>query len=187
KSMLVELVRTSTSMPVEEATDGVCVQPDHVYVIPPDATLTIQGGALHVVKPAPAREHRRPIDTLFASLAEDQGERAVCIVLSGAGSDGTLGLRSIKEHGGFSLAQAQFDETAVAGMPSSAAATGLVDFVMRVEKMPEKLLQYLQHLDDVSKRKGDDGSRGDIEEQLGEICSVLHRFLGHDFAQYKSK
>jgi two-component system CheB/CheR fusion protein len=93
KSMLVELVRTSTSMPVEEATDGASVEPDHVYVIPPDATLTIKDSALHVLKPAPAREHRRPIDTLFASLAEDQGERAVCIILSGAGSDGTLGLR----------------------------------------------------------------------------------------------
>jgi len=187
KSMLVELVRTSTSMPVEEATDGVCVQPDHVYVIPPDATLTIQGGALHVVKPAPAREHRRPIDTLFASLAEDQGECAVCVILSGAGSDGTLGLRSIKEHGGFSLAQAEFDESALPGMPRSAAATGLIDFVMPVEKMPEKLLQYRQHLDDVSERKGSDGSRADVEAKLGEVCGVLHRHLGHDFAQYKSK
>ena len=139
------------------------------------------------MKPAPAREHRRPIDTLFSSLAEDQGERAVCIILSGAGSDGTLGLRSIKEHGGFSLAQAEFDETALAGMPKSAAATGLVDFVMPVEKMPEKLLQYRQHLDDVSERKGGDGSRADVEERLGEICGVIHRYLGHDFTQYKSK
>ena len=187
KSMLVELVRTSTSMPVEEATDSARVRPDHVYVIPPDATLTIRDGALQVLKPAPAREHRRPIDSLFASLAEDQGERAVCIILSGAGSDGTLGLRSIKEHGGFSLAQAEFDESALPGMPRSAAATGLVDFVMPVEKMPEKLLQYRQHLDDVSERKGSDGSRADVEEKLGEICGVLHRHLGHDFAQYKSK
>ena len=187
KSMLVELVRMRTAMPVEEAADGAFIEPDHVYVIPPDATLTVQDGALHVVKPAPAREHRRPIDTLFASLAEDQGEHAVCIILSGAGSDGTLGLRSIKEHGGFSLAQAEFDETALPGMPKSAAATGLVDFVMPVEKMPEKLLQYLKHLDEVSERKGRDGSRTDIEEKLGDICGVLHRYLGHDFGQYKSK
>ena len=187
KSMLVDLVRMSTSMPVEEAADGVSIEPDHVYVIPPDATLTLQEGALHVVKPAPAREHRRPIDTLFASLAEDQGEHAVCIILSGAGSDGTLGLRSIKEHGGFSLAQAEFDELALPGMPKSAAATGLVDFVMPVEKMPQKLLQYRQHLGEVSNRKGSDGSRADIEEKLGDICGVLHRYLGHDFGQYKTK
>jgi two-component system CheB/CheR fusion protein len=186
KSMLVELVRMSTSMPVEEAADGASVEPDHVYVIPPDATLTIQDGALHVVKPAPAREHRRPIDTLFASLAEDQGERAVCIILSGAGSDGTLGLRSIKEHGGFSLAQGESDESALPGMPKSAAATGLVDFVMPVEKMPEKLRQYQQHLDEVGEHKGSDGARTDVEEKLGEICGVIHRYLGHDFAQYKS-
>ena len=187
KSMLVHLLRTSTSMPVEEASDGVLMQPDHVYVIPPDATLTIQDGFLHVLKPAPAREHRRPIDTLFMSLAEDQGESAVCIILSGAGSDGTLGLRSIKEHGGFSLAQADFDELALPGMPHSAAATGLVDFVMPIEKMPEKLLQYRQHLDEVSEHKSNDGSRADVEEKLGEICGVIHRYLGHDFAQYKSK
>jgi two-component system CheB/CheR fusion protein len=187
KSMLVEFVRMSTSMPVAEAVDGVAAQPGHVYVIPPDATLTIRNGALHVVKPAPTREHRRPIDTLFASLAEDQGERAVCIILSGAGSDGTLGLRSIKEHGGFSLAQAEFDESALPGMPKSAAATGLIDFVMPVAKMPEKLLQYRQHLEEVSGRKGSDGSRADVAEKLGEICEVIHRSLGHDFAQYKSK
>jgi two-component system CheB/CheR fusion protein len=186
KSALVEIMRTSTSMPIHEALDGASIEPGHVYVIPPDATLTVQDGALHVVKPAPAREHRRPIDTLFASLAEDQGERAVCIVLSGAGSDGTLGLRSIKEHGGFSLAQAEFDESALPGMPKSAAATGLVDFIMPVEKMPERLLQYQRHLDQVSQRKGSDGSRTDIEEKLGEICAVLQRHLGHDFAQYKT-
>jgi two-component system CheB/CheR fusion protein len=72
-------------------------------------------------------------------------------------------------------------------MPQSAAATGLVDFVMPVQKMPEKLLQYRQHLDDVSERKGSDGSRADVEAKLGEVCGVLHRHLGHDFAQYKSK
>ncbi len=186
-SILPELVRASTSMPVEEAADGMSVLPDHVYVIPPDCTLTIQHGMLHVARPAPAREHRYPIDTFFVSLAEDLGERAVCIVLAGGGSDGTLGLRSIKEHGGFSLAQAEFDESALAGMPKSASSTGLVDFVMPVERMPEKLLQYQRHLDEVRERKDSDGSRADVEEKLGEIAGILHRYLGHDFGQYKGK
>jgi two-component system CheB/CheR fusion protein len=186
-SILPELVRASTSMPVEEAADGTSVLPDHVYVIPPDCTLTIEHGTLHVARPAPAREHRHPIDTFFASLAEDLGERAVCIVLAGGGSDGTLGLRSVKEHGGFSLAQAEFDESALAGMPKSASSTGLVDFIMPVERMPEKLLQYQRHLDEVRERKDSDGSRADVEAKLGEIAGILHRYLGHDFGQYKSK
>ena len=103
---------------------------NRVYIIPPDATLTIENGTLQVTTPAPPRENRRPIDTFFASLAKDQGERAVSIVLSGVGSDGTAGLRAIKEHGGLTLAQAEVDHMAMKGMPTSAAATGLVDHVV---------------------------------------------------------
>lgn len=112
-------------MPVVQAENGMAVVADHVFVIPPNAVMTIKGGILRVSTPAPPREHRRPIDVFFASLAEDQDEKAVCIILSGNGSDGSLGLKAVKEHGGFSLAQAGFDETALLGMPSSAAATGL--------------------------------------------------------------
>ena len=142
KSMLVDLLGRHTEMKVVEARDGVPVVANRVFIIPPDATLTITDGALRVTKPAPPREHRRPIDTFFASLAEDQGEHAVCIVLSGTGSDGTLGLRKIKEHGGLTLAQAEFDPTAMSGMPQSAAATGLVDHIMPVEEMPALLMEY---------------------------------------------
>src|SRR3546814_11901038 len=85
-------------MTVMEAGDGTPVVPNHVFVIPPNATLTIDGGALCVSKPAPLREHRRPIDAFFCSLAEDQGESAVCVILSGSGTDGTFGLKMIKEH-----------------------------------------------------------------------------------------
>src|SRR6185312_3077763 len=87
-------------------------------------------GKLLVSKPAPAREYRHPVDTFFSSLAEDQEENAICIILSGGGSDGTEGLRAIKEHGGLTMAQAAFDEHAMSGMPHSAAATGLVDYVL---------------------------------------------------------
>ncbi len=108
-------------------------------------------------KPAPPREHRRPIDTFFASLAEDQKECAVCIVLSGTGSDGSLGLRKVKEHGGLSLAQADADATAMSGMPQSAAATGLVDHIIAVAEMPALLMDYQQHLNKVAPPK--DGRR----------------------------
>ena len=109
KSLLVELLGAHSQLPVLAASDGVTVAENCVYVIPPDATLTIQDGVLQVVSPAPVREHRRPIDTFFTSLAEDCGERAVGIVLAGVGSDGTVGIRSIKECGGLTLAQAEFD------------------------------------------------------------------------------
>ncbi len=116
-SMLVELLAPHTAMRVTQAQDGDKVGANRVYIIPPNATLTIENGTLRVTTPAPPREHRRPIDTFFASLAKDQGERAVCIVLSGVGSDGTAGLRAVKGAGGLTLAQAEVDHMAMSGMP----------------------------------------------------------------------
>ncbi|MDG2517319.1 chemotaxis protein CheB [Lysobacter soli] len=138
-SMLPELVARYTSLVVMEAADGMDVEAGHVYIIPPDATLTISGGVLQLSKPAPPRQYRFPIDTFFASLAEDQGDNAVCIILSGAGSDGARGLGAIKERGGLTLAQAAIDHIAIAGMPASAAATSLVDNIVPVEQMPARL------------------------------------------------
>ena len=146
KSVLTDLLSKASVMPVVEAEDGMLVVADRVFVIPPDATLTVKDHRLQVERPAPPRERRRPIDAFFSSLAEDQGENAVCIVLSGTGSDGTLGLKQIKENGGLTLAQAEFDHTAMSGMPHSATATGLVDHVLPVEEMPAKLLDYQRHL-----------------------------------------
>ena len=112
KSMLAELLSKTTAMDVIEATDGVVVKPNCVFVIPPDATMTISGGRLKIVKPAPPRDRRRPIDTFLQSLAEDQHENAICIILSGTGSDGTLGVAAVKEHGGLTLAQSEYDSHA---------------------------------------------------------------------------
>jgi two-component system CheB/CheR fusion protein len=187
KSLLVELLGKQTAMPVLQAEDGMAVAADHVFVIPPNATLTIEAGILRVATPAPPREHRRPIDVFFSSLAEDQKENAVCVILSGTGSDGSLGLRTIKEHGGFTLAQAGFDERALLGMPSSAAATGLVDEVLPVERMPARLIAHGQHLHDMGARKAPDGTRLDASEHLTKICALLRARLGHDFSEYKEK
>lgn len=185
KSILVELLGAQSRLPVVAASDGEKVRENCVYVIPPDSTLTIQDGVLQLVSPAPAREHRRPIDTFFTSLAEDCGERAVGIVLAGVGSDGTVGIRSIKEYGGLTLAQAEFDATALQGMPSSAVATGLVDQVMPVEAMPDKLIAYHKHMVEVANSKDGDGNRQDLQEHLGSIISVLHARSTHDFKGYK--
>lgn len=185
QSILTELIGRSTAMSVVEAADGVAIAPNQVFVIPPNATLTMVAGHLHVEKPAPPRQNRRPIDTFMFSLAEDQGESAVGVILSGSGSDGAQGLAAVKEHGGVTLAQAQFDETAMSGMPSSAAATGLVDHVLAVEDMPSQLLEYQRYLIETQSRNGPDGIRREAHEYLAEVCALLDESVGHDFSQYK--
>ena len=186
-SLLSELVGRSTTMPVVEAIDGMQVESRHVYVIPPNATLCIVDGVLQVIKPAPARQFRFPIDTFFKSLAEDQGDFAVCVVLSGSGSDGSRGLRAIKEHGGLTLAQAGIDHIPMAGMPASAASTGLVDEVLPAEAMPGRLLAHYRHLLAAQGHKGPDGARHDLAEHLRTISGLLLADIGHDFSQYKQK
>ena len=185
KSLLVELLGAESPIPVVAARDGLAVKENCVFVIPQDATLTIKDEVLHLATPAPARELRRPIDTFFTSLAADCGERAVGIVLAGVGSDGTIGIKSIKEHGGLTLAQADFDATALQGMPSSAVATGLVDHVLPVDAMAARLIDYHQHLIEVAKKKDGDGNRGDLQEHLAKITSILHARSAHDFSGYK--
>ena len=188
KSLLVDLLRPRMTMPVVEASDGTAVAENCVYVIPRNATLTIKNGVLHVATPAPERALRRPIDTFFAALAADQGERAAAIVLSGVGSDGSLGVKSFKEHGGLTLAQAEAeaDDEAMRGMPWSATATGFVDFVLPIDAMPAKLIGYQRHLNEVSERKNGDGVQFDAAEHLSQIIALLRVRTGHDFGGYKS-
>lgn len=187
QSMLTEILGRTATIPVVEAQHGMRVEPNQVHVIPPDATLTIKDSQLLVVRPAPPRADRRPIDTFFISLAKDQGDNAVSIVLSGVGNDGSAGLIAIKENGGLTIAQAEFDHHAMTGMPQSAVATGLVDYVMRVEEMPAKLIEYRDHLVLVANHKDDDGVRSDAAEHLATVLAVLRAKTGHDFAKYKIK
>ncbi|MCY7338650.1 MAG: PAS domain-containing protein [Sphingomonas bacterium] len=185
KSMLADLLGRNTAMDVIEAVDGAKVKPNCVFVIPPDATMTIKSGRLTITKPAPPRNRRRPIDTFFQSLAEDQGEHAVCIILAGTGSDGTLGVATIKEHGGLALAQAEYDHQALPGMPQSAAASGQVDDILAVEAMPARLLAHQQHLAGVAPTKDEDGTRTDAASHLSAIMAELRSRTGHDFSGYK--
>ena len=187
KSLLVELLGRVARIPVLLAEDGMRLEPNRVYVIPPDATLTIEHGEVQLAVPAPAREFRRPIDSFLMSLAEDQGERAVGIILSGSGADGSQGVRAIKEHGGLTLAQASTEDHAMLGMPSSAVATGQVDYVLPVEEMPDKLIEYHRHLISVMPEKGVDGTRQDTPQYLARICQMLRKAVGHDFAHYKEQ
>jgi len=184
-SLLPELLARYTRMPVLQVRAETPVAPDHVYIIPPDATLTVHGGRLHLVSPpVEARGQRTPIDQFFRSLAADQGAYAVCILLSGAGTDGTLGLQAIKEYGGMALAQtpatARYDS-----LLRSAIATGLVDHILPVEAMPAKLLEYATHLTAHRDPDGpsDLGAAGGAH--LPTTYALLRRHTGHDFSQYK--
>jgi two-component system CheB/CheR fusion protein len=185
KSILSDLLAKATAMAVLEAQDGMRVDANHVFVIPPDSTLTVTNRRIHLSRPAPPRERRRPIDSFFYSLAEDQGENAICIVLSGTGTDGSLGLKAIKENGGLTIAQAEFDHTAMSGMPQSAAATGLVDHVLPVEEIPAKVLEYRDHLRTVADHKDGDGIRSDAAAHLATITALLRIKTDHDFSKYK--
>ena len=184
-SLLPELLAKYTRMSVRQVTAETPVAPDHVYIIPPDATLTIEGGVLHVESPpVEPRGHRTPIDHFFRSLAADQGENAVCIILSGTGTDGTLGLQAVKEYGGMAMAQtmesAQYDS-----ILRSAIATGLVDYILPVAEMPAKLVEYAAHLTAVRENGGSEGFREEVGNSLSTIHTLLRRQTGHDFSQYK--
>ena len=187
KSMLAELIARSTPMPVVEAANNMAVEPNHIFVIPPDATMTMGNGHLTVAKPAPPRELRRPIDSFLQSLAKACGENAIGIILAGTGSDGSLGLVAVKEHGGLTLAQAEFEHEALPGMPRSAAATGQVDDVLAVEDMPERLIAHRKYLRSVASSKDGDGARTDTASHLSTIMTALRARTGHDFSAYKEK
>jgi two-component system, chemotaxis family, CheB/CheR fusion protein len=178
ESMLAELLSRRTSMPVRQVSDGMPVEPNNVYLIPPNASLVIENAKLRLSDFAEPRGFRRPIDVFFRSLAIDQGTNAACVVLSGTGADGSEGLRAVKEAGGLTLVQdpetAKYD-----GMPNSAVATGLVDKVLNAADMPAAIREYFD--------RGEPGifSLPDVTDFLLNVCEELRHRLGHDFSQYK--
>jgi two-component system CheB/CheR fusion protein len=182
-SLLTELVQRTTRMKVVEVEDGMVVQINCVYIIPPNRDMAFMNGALHLLEPTAARGHRLPIDFLFQSLAQDQGERAIGIVLSGTGSDGTLGVRAIKDGGGMlmvqNLASCEFDS-----MPSNALATGFVDFELLPAEMPAQLMAYGSHAFGKPPRPAATAVP-QAETALNKIYILLRTQTGHDFSQYK--
>jgi two-component system CheB/CheR fusion protein len=184
ESMLPEILARDTRMPVLIAEHDQAVRPNHVYVAPADAVLRITKGRLGVRAHADGRE-RTPIDSFFAALAEDQGEYAIGIVLSGAGSDGTLGIKAIKEHGGLTMAQAtDHSGPRHSSMPESAIASGLVDLAVPVETMPAQLAGYVRSFDILDKELDKDDQ---AETTRRVICAILLDQTGHDFSGYKTR
>ena len=181
-SAFVQLLSDRADMPVEQVQDKTEVAPDRVYVVPPNATATIKDRILYIVSPTESGTRPTPIDSLFCSLAEDSGEYAVCIILSGTGTDGTRGLRAVTEHGGLAMAQ-NLQSAQHNGTLRSAIATGLVDYVLPVQDMPPKLLAYATRLSSLTSRLGT------IPDQFAKHGPHSHRILrprvGDDFSQYK--
>ena len=182
KGMMPELLGRHTKMKVVEVEDGMQAQPNHVYVIPPNADLAILHGKLQVLDPVAPRGLRMPIDFFFRQLAMDQQGKAIGIILSGMGSDGTQGLKAIKENFGMAMVQdpasAKYD-----GMPRSAINTGLIDYVAPAEELPAKLVQYVNH----TPQAPEDHDLSDAEPTaaLQKVFVLLRARTGNDFSCYK--
>jgi two-component system CheB/CheR fusion protein len=178
------LVSRFTRMRVFEIEDGMAVEPDCTYIIPPNHDLSFRAGFLHLHAPSAPRGQRNPVDYFFRSLAEELESRAIAIVLSGTGSDGTQGVRAIKAGNGMVMAQ-DSESTQYDGMPRSAIATGMVDFVLPPAEMPAQLQAYVVHA--FGKGKGAAMSSGlRMDETLKKIFVMLRAQTGHDFSQYKA-
>ncbi|MFO7748954.1 MAG: chemotaxis protein CheB [Desulfobacteraceae bacterium] len=182
-SVLPELIQKKTEMKVHLITDGLKIQPNRIYVIPPNKDMAILKGVLHLMDLPNPRGFNLPIDSFFKSLARDQGADAVGIILSGTGSDGSLGLRQIKGELGMVMVQDE-DSAKYAGMPRSAVATGLVDYVLPVDKMPEALVKYTRYAFVKPRDKGTVDDKK-IQTVLEKICILLRTHTNHDFSLYK--
>lgn len=183
KTAMPELLSRHTGMAVRMAENRAQIRPNTVYVIPPAKYLTIFHDALYLSDPDKDHDVRFPIDLFLRSLAEDKGHRAVCVILSGGGTDGTLGLKAIKAAGGMTMVQ---DEASAkyGGMLRSAVATGSVDHVLRVEEMPPELLRYVRH-PYISAAPPPEKAEPTFADRLDKVFMILRSQTGHDFSLYK--
>lgn len=183
-SKLANIIQTVTSMPVKQVKSKTRIAPDHVYVVPPNQHLTMKDGHILVTQNNKIEDRRAPVDIFYRTLADEHGPRAVAVILSGTGANGSMGLKRIKERGGIAFVQnpreAEFNE-----MPRNSIATGLVDEVLNVADIPAKILAYnnrlgkVQLVEDIEKRPKDQ------QHSLREIFTELRLRTGHDFSNYK--
>ncbi len=181
-SALPELLAAQSRIPVSQVVDGVLLEPDHIYVNPPNAELKLDGRTVRLVPRPTDRSQYTPIDAFFRSLASDAGERAIAVVLSGTASDGSSGLGDVKAAGGITIAQrpetAKYD-----GMPRAAIATGMIDLVLAPADIGQALVQIGSH---ATLRRSDDAIDGDSRAKLFDrILALLRNGVGVDFRQYK--
>lgn len=180
ESLMAELLSRKTTLNVRQISDGDALTPNHLHVIPPGASLRLEGGILRLDEFEEPRGLRRPIDSFFVSLANIQGPRAAAVVLSGTGADGSSGMRSIKELGGICVAQSP-EEARYDGMPFAALATELVDYTLRAHEIIDRLQSYFAG--SFYPNLPDDGDV--IDQSLKQIFRILRDDMGHDFSGYK--
>ena len=182
KGIMVELLQRATAMKVVQVRDRMKVEPDRVYVIPPNRDMSILHGVLHLFDPTAPRGLRLPIDFFFRSLADDLHDKAIGVILSGMGSDGTLGLRAIKEKAGVVFIQepasAKFD-----GMPRSAIDAGLADIIAPAEELPGRIIAYLKHAPLIARSGRDPEDKA--QSALEKVFILLRTQTGQDFSLYK--
>ena len=184
QGLLPELLQRTTKMEVLQVRDRMRVKPNCVYVIPSNKDLSILHGMLHLFEPTAPRGLRLPIDFFFCSLAEDRQEESIGVILSGMGSDGTMGLRAIKGKKGFALAQ-EPDSAKFASMPQSAIDAGLIDVVAPADGLPEKIIDYLRHTLVISKAEEGPPRQEKDQSSLEKIVILLRAKTGQDFSLYK--
>ncbi|GAX59503.1 methylase of chemotaxis methyl-accepting proteins [Candidatus Scalindua japonica] len=183
KSIMGSLLKKYTKMKIFEIKDGMKVDPNSIYLNPPDNDVAIMSGTLQLIEPLKSHALRLPIDSFFRSLSEDQGKMAIGIVLSGTGTDGTLGLKAIKSEGGMAMVQdegqAKYDS-----MPRSAINTGLVDYILPVEKMPDELARYVKH-PYIEKDAITGTTEQKYQNNVTKVLIQIRSKTGHDFSHYK--
>jgi PAS domain S-box-containing protein len=184
ESNLVAILQTVTPMPVIAVTEAARVEPDHVYVVPPSQHLTMVDGAVHVSPNLAPEERRAPIDIFFRTLADSHTARSVCVILSGSGSDGSMGLKRVKERGGAVFVQNP-REAEFAEMPRSAIATDLVDEVLPVAQIPARIVAYQASPGTVAISEQPKERPEEQQQALREVFTLLRTRTGHDFADYK--
>jgi two-component system CheB/CheR fusion protein len=184
ESLMVELLARHTTMPVVEAENDMPVEANHVYIIPPNKYMTIRGGVLRLTGPVERRTSQTSIDLFLRSLADDQQERSICIILSGTGSHGALGLKAVKAAGGMAMVQdpatAEYER-----MPQSAIATGLADYVLSPEQMADALIKYVRHAYVNGGRHIE--AVPETADHLTQVLALLRTRSKFDFRAYRKK
>lgn len=205
ESRLADVIQQKTKMPVTQVGGSEKVRPNHVYVIPPNYHLKFEDSTLHLVQPQQELGRRVTIDLFFRTLAQAYGQRSVCVILSGTDSDGVIGLKHIRAQGGVTIVQDP-NEAEFNSMPASAISTGMVDWILPVAEMPDKLLEFVRNeqtmklppeipeADDpeakVQEAPGGETvseiTRGaEDENAIGKVLADVRVQTGHDFSHYK--
>ena len=182
ESTMADIMGRYCQLKVLQAKDGVKLAPNHLYIIPPNRDMGMMNGTIQLIKPLEPHGFRLPINFFLNNLAEDQKENSIAIIFSGYGNDGTMGIKSIKAVSG--MVMAQTPETAYSdSMPTSAIQTGLVDFILPPEKMPEKLISYTESAQkNINKILTPNEKTGMVFQK---IFMLIRNRTGHDFSYYK--